>query len=899
MTSHGNRPTAASPLRFLVLWLLTAAPLVSAAQQPQSALAVVLSEQLIEQGRFEDALRAGQTALQAARKAGDRRGEAAALSALGNAYFYLGNSPRALDFFREALQKARELRDEVGEATELKNVGIAYLNMARLDEALEFLQRALDVSLRLNNTALVASSLENIGITYGLLGAHRLAFDFFEQTMEIANEHRLWDQMHHVLVDMGRLLLDLDQPDSARARFEEALAVAERENLFIGQSNALEGLSLAYAALGDNQNAISTADRCVALSRSLQHEDAATRCLWNLGTYHLQPDPALALSLLQQAVAAAGTREADLYWWELSTLGAAFLRLGQPDRALDYYERAVDSLDRHYSGIASIEHRASFLGRHFDTYTDLIELLLERHRREPNRGDDARAFHVFERSRARTIVEAVVQARAGIVEDADPGPHARASDLEAQVDDARRQLRASGRTSGERRRLLRQLDQAEQELDTWIEGMRRRNARLAALQYPQPLTLTHAQAMLDPSTALLAYEVSRKRVAVFAVTSSAFHAELLPVSPDVLAARVGSYLDLIAQDEVAGSQAIGRRLYRELIAPVAPHLSGPVQQLVVIPSGVLHFLPFEALISSGPGRPPAYLVDQFVVSYAPSATMLAELTPSRPATRPPPEADLIVFANAARGGVTPSAGVSLGVRALYEEEGLAADRLPFSAAEAKAISSYAGDGSRVLLDAEASEHQVKRLPLDRYRVIHFATHGLVSQRAPARSSLVLAPGSADEDGFLQAREIYGLKLAAELVVLSGCQTARGAILAGEGVQGLARACFYAGAQAVLASLWNVNDRGTARFMDAFYKHLADGESKARALRSAKLQVLRDTPEISPRHWAAFVLIGHPDGVVPLQGPGPGASRTWLVVTLLAVGLTLLAALLAGRRRPTR
>jgi tetratricopeptide (TPR) repeat protein len=243
----------------------------ASAQQRQPGPVERISEDLLERGQFADALRAGQTALDAARRAGDARREAAALSSLGNAYFFLGDRPRALDFFQLALAKARELGDETGEATELKNIGIAYQNLARPEESLEFFQQALRISRRLNDTALIASSLENLGMAHALLGAHRQAFDFFEQTREIAEDHALRDQQHHVLVDMGRLLLDLRQPDQARARFEQALAVAEQENHFVGQAYALEGLSLAYAALGDMPNAIATAHRCLALSSSVQH----------------------------------------------------------------------------------------------------------------------------------------------------------------------------------------------------------------------------------------------------------------------------------------------------------------------------------------------------------------------------------------------------------------------------------------------------------------------------------------------------------------------------------------------------------------------------------------------------------------------------------------------------
>jgi CHAT domain-containing protein len=188
---------------------------------------------------------------------------------------------------------------------------------------------------------------------------------------------------------------------------------------------------------------------------------------------------------------------------------------------------------------------------------------------------------------------------------------------------------------------------------------------------------------------------------------------------------------------------------------------------------------------------------------------------------------------------------------------------------------------------------VKEGGIDRFRVLHFATHGLVSERAPYRSALVLARADG-EDGFLQAREIYGLRLRSDLVVLSACQTARGSVIQGEGVESLAGAFLHAGARSVVASLWNVNDERTATFMEAFYRHLAAGQPSAAALRAAKLELLADPATASPRVWAAFVLIG--DGSRPVPIGTPPSRRGWVLA-----GCVLAAVVLAFllRRRVLR
>src|SRR5262249_1365270 len=148
--------------------------------------------------------------------------------------------------------------------------------------------------------------------------------------------------------------------------------------------------------------------------------------------------------------------------------------------------------------------------------------------------------------------------------------------------------------------------------------------------------------------------------------------------------------------------------------------------------------------------------------------------------------------------------------------------LPYAIEEARAVVRFGGKTSEIRTGEVASEQGLRTTRLDRFNVVHFATHGLLNRTVPSRSALVLAgaSGVGSGDGFLRARDIYRVRLKSELVVLSSCQTARGRILAGEGVQGLAQAFFHAGARSVVASLWDVSDRHTADLMAAFYRHMA-------------------------------------------------------------------------------
>jgi CHAT domain-containing protein len=184
--------------------------------------------------------------------------------------------------------------------------------------------------------------------------------------------------------------------------------------------------------------------------------------------------------------------------------------------------------------------------------------------------------------------------------------------------------------------------------------------------------------------------------------------------------------------------------------------------------------------------------------------------------------------------------------------------LPFARREVEAIAGlFPAASRRVRIGAEATESAIKQEDLARYRILHLATHGRTDERRPARSGLLFAPGDREEDGLLQGVEILNFELDADLVVLSACGSGLGRLIRGEGLVGLTRAFFYAGARRLVVSLWNVDDESTAALMRSFYRRLQAGAPSDRALREAKRELLRsDRPAFRfPYYWASFVLIG--------------------------------------------
>jgi CHAT domain-containing protein len=347
------------------------------------------------------------------------------------------------------------------------------------------------------------------------------------------------------------------------------------------------------------------------------------------------------------------------------------------------------------------------------------------------------------------------------------------------------------------------------------------------------------------------------------------------------------------------------------VAPWLEALPAEVGALVIVPDPLLRSLPFEALPRDRDGGHP--LVEDFAVAYVPSATALAELAAGR--TVEPLE--MVVLAgpsavaarNAAHTGAAGATPTGRRLRALYEEEGHDLSPLAFGEVEARRVAAHAGPRGRLLTATQATEALAKSPLLERATVLHFASHGLLSPGDPGRSALLLAADAAGrEDGFLQAREIEHLRLAADLVVLAACRTARGQPGAGGAVQSLAEAFFRAGARSVVGTLWEIEDRSAMELATAFYAQLARGADKAQALRNAKLELRRRGAP--PRDWAGFVLLGEPAGRVPLSGGRPGtagvtslaASAPSAAVAALLFALSMLALAAFGgrllaRRRP--
>jgi CHAT domain-containing protein len=564
------------------------------------------------------------------------------------------------------------------------------------------------------------------------------------------------------------------------------------------------------------------------------------------------------------------------------------------------------------TNIVSQELRASYFASRQEFFENYIDVLMQMRKQNPAAAFDAAALAVSERARARSLLELLTEARADIRQGVDSSLLERERSLRQRLN-----AKAAAQVSLlNRKHTPAQTDAAAKEIasitDEYEElraQIRARSPRYAALTQPQPLGLAEIQQqVLDPDTLLLEYSLGDDASYLFVVSQTSITSHRLPKRAEIEAAtrRVRELLtapqpqpgDTEAKYQARVKEA--RASYWPRAAELSRMLLGPVtsqlgrKRLVIVADGALQYIPFAALPAPSPGNdegrssmaePQPLLVGHEIVSL-PSASTLATLR-RESAGRKPAEKSLAVLADpvftdddtrirldvgkAGAKGKAKSADsdetdiATLQMTRSGRETGVidaegGFGRLLSTRHEAAAISALVPERERLrALDFEASRTTALRPELGEYRIVHFATHGLLNNVHPELSGIVLSlfdEAGRPQDGFLRLQDIYNLKLSAELVTLSACQTGLGKEVKGEGLIGLTRGFMYAGAPRVVASLWKVDDLATAELMKLFYQRmLKDGLPAGAALRAAQLELSRQKRWASPYFWAGFVLHG--------------------------------------------
>lgn len=787
-------------------------------------------------GHRAEAVAVLQQMAELARQLGDVSAEASAAGNLGAVYLTADEDPQAILQLRRALALHQQAGDREQSAVVLNNLAGCYQTLGDLDRALDYFQQALALHRALGNRGGEARVLHNLGTCYRDLGDFRRARELVAQGAAI---RRSLGQTRQAATSLATLAgIDRRLGDAAHAyrEFEQYLALAEAEKDVRGRMIGVLGLAGCALDLGRPREALRRYEEGFALQRDMGEPRILARTLVGLASTHRA--------------------------------------LGDLERARDEIAAALEVFEAARAEVESPEARALYFGTRRAAYELGVDVLLRLHRRDPLAGYDRAAFQLSERARARSLVELLAasdtKAAEAIPDELRRGEQEAATSL-SRVQLQLRRLGAKAAPQGQAREQLEtELREAERHHLELVEQIRARDPRWAAPHFEAPPAVEEVQPWLAPRTALLEYLVGKDASYLFLVTHDSFQSFALPAEA-VLRDRVGQLRDLLrrpGQRELGAFALAARELYRTLVQPAEASLAGK-ETLLISADGPLHYVPFEALLTAPPGgaldptRLP-YLLRRWSVAYEPSAAVLRRLR--APSGEAGAGKALLAVADPAYEPAgrsrNSSTEDSIGplVRSVFGERSWSPRRLPEAAREAEQIADVFGrDASVVYLGEAATEENLKgSAELPHARRIHFATHALMSERQPQASGLVLALAAEPrEDGLLQVREIFDLRLDADLVVLSACETGLGKLVRGEGPLGLTQAFLYAGARSVVVSLWQVADSSTADLMVELYRRQAAGLSKPAALRQAKLSLLADPRAAHPFYWAPFVLVGDP------------------------------------------
>lgn len=775
----------------------------------------------------------------------------------------LGRQPEAVAQLETSLDAARGLLDWRGMSDAWRELGDVQIEMARPQDALDTYAKRLTNAKSLDVTRDRAFAQVDMAYAFAFLSQWTPAQHALEDAEVLAKSDLEGDA--EALEKMAYVREKLLARDVAIELFARASALHARNGNPTGEARA--AIAGAYLRALEAESSAPLDASLDAKAAAARDPEARARLLRYRGeaVYLFDRQYPRCLELAREGQPLAdrrGNRGLAKTMSMLASVCAA--KLGDVQQAISAAENAVAYSEDEWRSTSVPSARQSAGFEALLLYRHILSLDVKL----PEAQRVIAAFSAMEKARGRAHIDAAVRGGANLWSTSVEVPLMLATnkrEIEAHVTELNKQIYASKEDAAQ---LQRRRD-ALWALDDVKAAIAYRNPLITRLQIPRPATLERARELLDDKTMLLAYFMTNEQAVAIAVTKNTARLFVVESPPAALATEINSLREEAFIDPDVGLELVrsdSNALYKKLVAPVKD-LTKMHERLIVMPHGALSTLPFEALVDDD-GQ---FLVETHVVTYSQSATLALEdaRAKARPAAkrawvgigdpvydwaafkaRKPEEGETGALARGMKRylDARKASGTARGKR-----RGL--ERLPGTAAEVKAIAAlFGGDGKAYFRD-QATEESVKAGSLGNTRIIHIATHGLFETDYQALA-LSLRTDAA-EDGFLLQSEIAELKLNAELVVLSACETGLAHEVLAEPVSGLVLAWRTAGVPRMLASLWDVDDFATAELMKTFYEPVI--KSKAAygvALTQAKRKLVATSKWKHPFFWAPFILFGN-------------------------------------------
>ena len=761
-----------------------------------------------------------------------------------------------LAYLQDALRQAEKTGNK-------ENISMIYSNMAPIYTALGdhgqnllFHLRALELEKQLGEKGNVPNELNSIGYSYSILGDHERAREYFQRSLDAPQLLPASVQRQvRVSGNLANTYLDLGDVTKAREIWTQLADLTEKNKDKADPVAPLLGLAKVARVDGKLSEAADLLTRAFAANEAMKvkvrgRDQVILRRL---------AEVYLALGNFDEAIRNADLaleridrlKYADLRWEPLVYKAKANIGLGRLKEARTQLEEAIQVVEAmRERSLGGEESRQQFFRDKLAPYTTMVELLLIE-------GNESGAFEMAEFAKARVLLDLISGGRRPAQKLMSEAERQQESTLLGGVIKSSRERDAAAADTRTPPAKLQELEAAAAEAKRAHESFRER----LYLEHPEirvnrgemsKASLSDAAPVLQNSrSAVLEYVASGDKVVVFAITLNAtgkpeVKAFPIAIDPKALSEKVRNYRETIASGGL-GFAKPSRELYDLLLKPAESRIFGK-SNLIIVPDGPLWDLPFQTLqIADGKN-----LIENASISYVPSLTALREMRRRSKGRESNTDGDLLAFGNPIVGQETKDR-----MQKVFMSEKL--EPLPEAERLVNELGKlYGPTRSKVFTGAEARE-EIAKAESPKYRIVQFATHGILNNVSPMYSHLVFAQNdkNPNEDGLLEAWELKDLDLKADMVILTACETARGKVSNGEGIIGMTWASFIAGAPTTVASQWKVESSSTTELMLEFHRQLLAKKrvSKAEALRRAALKLMRMPMYRHPSYWAGFVLVG--------------------------------------------
>jgi CHAT domain-containing protein len=742
------------------------------------------------------------------KQAPDRKGEMESFLTMGNIFSDLGDCRSARNITEQSLKIANEL--DMGTARHYQLLSSISASLGEYEEALRFQEKALQDAGKFGIMGQIIWATIGMGDIYRDLGDFNRAEKYYKQAREAKDTISMKARNIEASLD-----LRLGEVLSANEYFAaEGSSTGEGiSSLRLGEMMVLNGKP---------DSAIIFLNQSGRMFRSSGNKQGISNVMLLKGRVFIDKEDLISAKRLLDSASQINDFP-ETVWQAFYHLGRLYEKLNQDDKAIASYRNSISVIEKIRGNLTIDEFKSIYFDSKREVYDRLINILQKNN-------NPVDAFQFSEQARARAFYDILankkIDFRGSVSGDLVSLEQEKRIEIQKLYKLLQRTDAAGSDNTGTRSAELTQirntLSRAQNEYEELIQKIKLSNPSYAEVVTVPPANLPNLQSRLDPKTAVLSYWISNKGLILWLITHSGVISETVSIDNSYLITLIEKTRMSIQSNSPKETNAGLSELYQLLLAPIEKHLA-TFSNLVIIPNGPLHFLPFQALIN----KKGEYLVQKFNLIYSPSASVYIVCNDKKIKTG------------------SSFMGMALSDIIVGNNIGL-----PGTEDELKKILPLFPDNISVF--GKQSTETFAKKNAGNFNFIHFATHGSYNYRQPLYSYLLFPP-SEDDDGRLNVYEVFELNINTKLVTLSACETGLGNISMGDELTGLSRAFLYAGTSSVIVSLWSVADYPTSLLMTNFYRYLKE-KSIQEALTLAQRDVIKMYPQ--PLYWSPFVLIGN-------------------------------------------